>query len=269
MPPRKNSNIESITEEYIDGAVKVHVKASEVPPRQNLNISFKDADMLGDEVTLSNQEAYEESHGKIYEMTHNNTVPWRNWAFYMILVSMLTVCFTFAKYASFASSDAETAAVASFNVSVTGSASSDAIVTASVNNSTGSTPGDINIIFTKDSPKGTTRTITFTVENKSDVVAKITDVHFLDGLVGDVTYGDPVHEYWFTVGDTPSATNNGKTSLSASDFSNMSMTNGEAKFTLTFKKNDASLSEGHMNASGYEDETNKYIQLVITVDQVD
>jgi hypothetical protein len=176
MPPRKNPNIESITEEYIDGAVKVHVKASEVPPRQNLNISFADADKLGDEVTLSNQEAYEESHGKIYEMTHNNTVPWRNWAFYMILVSMLTVCFTFAKYASFASGDAQ-AAVASFNVSVTGSAAADTNVTATVDsNPTDSQDGSINIVFNEGSNGSSTATITFTITNNSDVTIKVASV---------------------------------------------------------------------------------------------
>lgn len=174
MPPRKNSNIESITQEYIDGAVKVHVKASEVPPRQNLNISFKDADMLGDEVTLSNQEAYEESHGKIYEMTHNNTVPWRNWAFYLILLSMLTVCFTFAKYASFASGDAQTA-VASFNVSVIGSAASTATIGVDPTSITdpGDGTGNISVTFAADSPEAATATITFNVTNNSDVTVKV------------------------------------------------------------------------------------------------
>jgi len=246
MPPRKNPNIESITEEYIDGAVKVHVKASEVPPRQNLNISFKDADMLGDEVTLSNQEAYEESHGKIYEMTHNNTVPWRNWAFYLILLSMLTVCFTFAKYASFASGDAQ-AAVAKFDVVVTGSASSDTIVTASVNNPTDSTPGDIDIIFTKDSPKGTTKTITFTVKNDSDVTTKITDVHFTSSLSHTYVLA-PVNGY---------GTGSG-TSLSGSNFNEIKA-GKSAEFTLTFTR--------YADTTVDKSDTDK--ELVIKVDQVD
>jgi len=175
MPPRKNSNIESITEEYIDGAVKVHVKASEVPPRQNLNISFKDADMLGDEVTLSNQEAYEESHGKIYEMTHNNTVPWRNWAFYLILVSMLTVCFTFAKYASFASGDAQ-AAVAKFDVQVVGSSAADNVTIGTAQ----SYDGDISVVFGESGDNDATKAVTFTVTNNSDVTIKIANVVWAD-----------------------------------------------------------------------------------------
>ena len=246
MPPRKNPNIESITEEYIDGAVKVHVKASEVPPRQNLNISFKDADMLGDEVTLSNQEAYEESHGKIYEMTHNNTVPWRNWAFYLILVSMLTVCFTFAKYASFASGDAQ-AAVAKFDIVVTGSASQETEVTVKdFVNPTDSSDGNITNIFKENTAAGATETITFEVANNSDVTTKITDVHFVNS---------PQHSYTLAPKNgygTGSQTNG---PLSAANFNDIPV-GGKSEFTLTFTKNATELVE-----------TGK--TLSITIEQVD
>ncbi len=196
MTPRKKSKAESITEEYIDSAVKVHVKASDVPPRESLNISFADADKLGDEVTLSNQEAYEESHGKIYEMTHNNTVPWRNWAFYLILLSMLTVCFTFAKYASFASGDAQ-AAVAKFDVVVTGSISANDIDVTVGDASITSVDdlGDSNTIKVKFDENDTgSQTITFTVTNHSDVTVRIANATWTPIGSGDHhTVGSPVY----------------------------------------------------------------------------
>lgn len=249
MPPRKNSNIESITEEYIDGAVKVHVKASEVPPRQNLNISFKDADMLGDEVTLSNQEAYEESHGKLYDMTHNNTVPWRNWAFYLILLSMLTVCFTFAKYASFASGDAQ-AAVASFNVSInaTKQIADDTKIT--ITNPDGkditdtSNSNDIEIIMGETGDNDSEKTVRFTVTNSSDVSVIITSVEW---------QSDPQHTYKFSTAKT-AGTENSQLDSSAFDVMKPG-TNNPQYFDLTVYKANSP--------------TNENANLIITIEQVD
>ncbi len=248
MPPRKNPNIESITEEYIDGAVKVHVKASEVPPRQNLNISFADADKLGDEVTLSNQEAYEESHGKIYEMTHNNTVPWRNWAFYMILVSMLTVCFTFAKYASFASGDAQ-AAVASFNVSVnaTKQIAEDTNITIStpagkdITDTSNNT--DIRIVMGDDNDSE--KTVRFTISSSSDVAVKVTSVRW---------ESTPAHNYKLSTAKTVGSDRN---TLSESDFDKIYAdgTNNNQYFDLTVYKAESSIADN--------------VNLVITIEQVD
>ena len=58
MAKRNESNIEHITDEYIDGAVKVHVKASEVPPRDDFHISLSDASKIGDDSFSSNKAAY-------------------------------------------------------------------------------------------------------------------------------------------------------------------------------------------------------------------
>lgn len=230
MPPRRNTNIESLTDEYIDSAVKVHVKASDVPPRENLNISFADADKLGDEVTLSNQEAYEESHGKLYDMTHNNTVPWRNWAFYIILLSMLTVCFTFAKYASFASGDAQ-AAVAKFDIAVAGDAAGATNVT--IVDPVGNNSGTVNITFNEDNDGP--QTITFRVTNNSDVTTHITSVECK--LTSDS--GNHTVTPTYDTGNIPSVDN----------------VNNYKDFTLTITKSDTSAT-----ASG---------TLTIKVEQVD
>ena len=242
MVKRNESAIEHITDEYIDGAVKVHVKASEVPPRDDFHISLSEASKIGDETVSSNQEAYEKSHGKLYDMTHNNTVPWRNWAFYLIMLSLLTCCFTFAKYASFASGDAQ-AAVAKFDVVVTGSATSspeNVTVTPTSLSDPGNGTGNLSIVFEKASDPNVSETITFTVENNSEVTVQISSVAFNSALT---------HSYSLTGQKGGSGT-----SLSSANFSPIDP-GDSTTFTLTVTKHTFSTSE-----------TGK--TLIIQVDQV-
>ncbi|MBQ0015203.1 MAG: hypothetical protein KBS82_07800 [Oscillospiraceae bacterium] len=100
---------------YIDEAVEKQIKAADVPPRNKLDISFKDAGRTDDNKDYdSNQDAYEKNHGKLYDMTHNNTIPWKNYVVYLVLLSLLTTVFTFSKYLSGASGSSNVA-VAKFD----------------------------------------------------------------------------------------------------------------------------------------------------------
>lgn len=243
-------NIEKVTESYIDDAVKVHVKAAEVPPREKLNINYKEADMLGDEVNLSNQEAYEESRGKLYDMTHNNTVPWRNWAFYIVLLSLLTVCFTFAKYASFASGDAQVA-VAKFDVSVKATKQIAAATNIQITNPDGraitdtTNVRDIEIILGNTGDNDTEKTVRFTVTNSSDVSVIITSVEWQSA---------PQHTYKFSTAKT-AGTNNTPLDSSAFDVIKPGATNNSQYFDLTVYK---AISD-----------TDENVSLIITIEQVD
>ena len=248
MPPRKKSDAEIFTEEYIDGAVKVHVKASEVPPRDDFHISLSEASKIGDETVSSNQEAYEKSHGKLYDMTHNNTVPWRNWAFYLIILSLLTTCFTFAKYASFATAN-DSVAVAKFNVVVNATKSIAEDTKITITNPAGkditdaSNTADINIIL--DDKNVTEKTVRFTVTNSSDVSVIITSVEW---------QSDPQHTYKFSTAKT-AGTNNTPLDSSAFDAIKPGATNNSQYFDLTVYKANSNTDE---NAT-----------LIVTIEQVD
>lgn len=110
---------DEMTKPYIDDAVEKQIKAADVPPRNKLNISFENASRIDDDKEYkSNQEAYEKNHGKLYDMTHKNTIPWRNYVVYLVLLSLLTCVFTFSKYMSSATG-ASSAVVASFKVDCT------------------------------------------------------------------------------------------------------------------------------------------------------
>ena len=112
---------DEMTRPYIDDAVDKQLKAADVPPRNKLDISFKDAGRTDDNKDYeSNQDAYEKNHGKLYEMTHSNTIPWKNYVVYIVLLSLLTCVFTFSKYMSNAGG-VSTVAVAKFNVVTEGS----------------------------------------------------------------------------------------------------------------------------------------------------
>ena len=111
---------DEMTRPYIDDAVDKQLKAADVPPRNKLDISFKDAGRTDDNKDYeSNQDAYEKNHGKLYDMTHKNTIPWRNYVVYLVLLSMLTCVFTFSKYMS-GSNGNSTATIARFNVVISG-----------------------------------------------------------------------------------------------------------------------------------------------------
>ena len=110
----------NISDVYLNYAVKAQLKAADVPPRKQLDINFSDASKIGDEEQKSNQEAYEESRGKLYDMTHKNTIPWRNYIVYIVIISLLTTAFTFSKYMSGANGSGS-AAVAKFYVTTSAS----------------------------------------------------------------------------------------------------------------------------------------------------
>lgn len=107
---------DEMTQPYIDDAVEKQIKAADVPPRNKLNISFENADRTDDNKDYeSNQEAYEKNHGKLYDMTHNNTIPWKNYVVYLVLLSLLTTVFTFSKYMSGANGSSNNAVAAKFD----------------------------------------------------------------------------------------------------------------------------------------------------------
>ena len=111
---------DKMTQPYIDDAVEKQIKAADVPPRNKLNISFENADRTDDNKEYkSNQEAYEKNHGKLYDMTHGNTIPWKNYVVYFVLLSLLTTVFTFSKYVSGANMSGD-AVVAKFGFTISG-----------------------------------------------------------------------------------------------------------------------------------------------------
>ncbi len=121
MPKVIPKNIaDEMTRPYIDDAVDRQLKAADVPPRNKLDISFKDTGRTDDNKDYeSNQDAYEENHGKLYDMTHKNTVPWKNYIVYFVLLSLLTTVFTFSKYMSGANLSGD-AVVAKFGFTISG-----------------------------------------------------------------------------------------------------------------------------------------------------
>lgn len=156
---------DEMTKPYIDDAVEKQIKAADVPPRNKLNISFENAGRIDDNKEYkSNQEAYEKNHGKLYDMTHKNTIPWRNYVVYLVLLSMLTCVFTFSKYMSSASGTSN-AVVASFNVECKHD------IAATVKMDDNKTYPLVNFDAVYDLA---TKEYTFTATNKSDVDVYLT-----------------------------------------------------------------------------------------------
>lgn len=135
-----------------------------------VNINFSDASKIGEDIEKTNQQAYEESHGKLYDMTHKNTVPWRNWIFYIALISMLTCCFTFSKYVS-SSSGSSSAVIAKFEVDcahdITATVKMDDNKTYPVMEFAGG-------IFATNGGSSNSKTATFTAKNSSEVAVYLT-----------------------------------------------------------------------------------------------
>ena len=156
---------DEMTKPYIDDAVEKQIKAADVPPRNKLNISFENAGRIDDNKEYkSNQEAYEKNHGKLYDMTHKNTIPWRNYVVYIVLLSLLTCVFTFSKYMSSASGTSN-AVVASFNVECAHN------ITATVKMEDNNTYPLINFDAVYDLVE---KKYTFIAKNKSDVAVYLT-----------------------------------------------------------------------------------------------
>ena len=156
---------DEMTRPYIDDAVDKQLKAADVPPRNKLDISFKDAGRTDDNKDYeSNQDAYEKNHGKLYEMTHNNTIPWKNYVVYLVLLSLLTTVFTFSKYMSGANSSSS-ASIAKFNVVTSYNLDDEDFEVTS----TGMTK---DLIFLED--EAGPKSIPITVTSDSEVSVKIT-----------------------------------------------------------------------------------------------
>ena len=154
---------DEMTQPYIDDAVEKQIKAANVPPRNKLNISFENADRTDDNKEYkSNQEAYEKNHGKLYDMTHNNTIPWKNYVVYIVLLSLLTCVFTFSKYMSSASYSGD-ATVAKFNI----------FTSAKIENDDISIDTNKNIKELKFTDSNQSKTLTLSIRNDSDVTANI------------------------------------------------------------------------------------------------
>lgn len=157
---------DEMTKPYIDDAVEKQIEAADVPPRNKLNISFENAGRIDDNKEYkSNQEAYEKNHGKLYDMTHKNTIPWRNYVVYIVLLSMLTCVFTFSKYMS-GTTGSGTAAVAKFEVITKGGLTTDNISV----DANSSTP-NINLDFEKND---TSKAFYIKVTSNSEVDVNIT-----------------------------------------------------------------------------------------------
>lgn len=146
MADRRETNVTSeqsfstsatnVFDVYTDYVVQRQIDAANVPPRQKLDISFSDASKIGDKKSGSNQEAYEKAHGKLYDMTHKNTIPWRNYVVYIVLLTMLTCCFTYSKYVSGATGSSSNAVVASFKVETVADSDLEVEVSNNINNGT-------------------------------------------------------------------------------------------------------------------------------------
>lgn len=134
-----------------------------------VNINFSDASKIGEDIEKTNQQAYEESHGKLYDMTHKNTIPWRNWIFYIALISMLTCCFTFSKYVS-SSSGSSSAVIARFEVDC----AHNITATITMDNKTYPKMDFAGGIFATSGGNGNSKTATFTAKNSSDVDVYLT-----------------------------------------------------------------------------------------------
>lgn len=157
----------NIADAYVDYAVKAQLKAADVPPRKALDIKFTDTSKIGDTKSKTNQEAYEKAHGKLYDMTHKNTVPWKNWVVYIVLISMLSCCFTFSKYMSEASGFSS-ATVAKFNVETRGGNTSQ--LANDINIETDGVNNCSSLIFDTDDSK---KTFFIKVTSDSDVAVNV------------------------------------------------------------------------------------------------
>ena len=154
---------DEMTQPYIDDAVEKQIKAADVPPRNKLNISFENADRTDDNKEYkSNQEAYEKNHGKLYDMTHKNTIPWKNYVVYIVLLSLLTCVFTFSKYMSGTTGSSD-AVVASFKVDVVGDSACNITASSPTIKLAGGYLG-----------AGSSQEIVFTAQNSSDVAVYLT-----------------------------------------------------------------------------------------------
>lgn len=164
MPKVIPKNVaDEMTRPYIDDAVDRQLKAADVPPRNKLDINFKDAGRTDDNKDYeSNQDAYEENHGKLYEMTHKNTIPWKNYVVYFVLLSLLTTVFTFSKYMSGANVSGE-AVVAKFKYTISGKSNLNVVIEPNADY-------DANK-FDLDSDE---TAFVFDVKNESDVTVKVT-----------------------------------------------------------------------------------------------
>lgn len=157
---------DEMTKPYINDAVDRQLKAADVPPRSKLDISFKDAGRTDDNKDYkSNQDAYEENHGKLYDMTHKNTIPWRNYVVYFVLLSLLTTVFTFSKYMSGANLSGD-AIVAKFDYVISGNEldKSDVLINNNIWQPNTQTEFEIEDDY---------KVFEFTVQNKSDVTIDV------------------------------------------------------------------------------------------------
>ena len=159
---------DEMTKPYIDDAVEKQIEAADVPPRNKLNISFENAGRIDDNKEYkSNQEAYEKNHGKLYDMTHKNTIPWKNYVVYLVLLSLLTTVFTFSKYMSGINANSA-AAVAKFNVQTSGAINSDNFTIVPVTDD----KANASIYFNENDTSG--QTIKIKVLSYSEVPVKVT-----------------------------------------------------------------------------------------------
>ena len=156
---------DEMTQPYIDDAVEKQIKAADVPPRNKLNISFENTDRTDDNKEYkSNQEAYEKNHGKLYDMTHKNTIPWKNYVVYFVLLSLLTTVFTFSKYMSGGNFSGE-AIIAKFDYVISGNELSKSDVKIIENN--------IQKIKDETYEVEDAKVFEFTVKNTSDVTIDV------------------------------------------------------------------------------------------------
>ena len=158
-------SIEDNKKELIDEITEI-VEREDSPSEDSLGISFaKDGINKPAMKVESNQDSYNETHGKVYKMTHENTIPWRNYLIYGIILTMLSCCVCFAKYISFFSTNTS-ATVASFSYKINGQY------------------GNQVIIQNSDWKDGVSNTVSFDasddalfvfdVVNESDVAVKVT-----------------------------------------------------------------------------------------------
>ena len=159
LEENRNKVINNITDELSQDLL---------PKSENsLGIEFSDKEKIhAKDEKKTNQDSYDEVHGRLYKMTHENTIPWRNYIIYGLLLTMLTCAFTFSRYASqLTSTDSVT--VAGFKYSIVGESGTDVTVTESVLSKT------LNAISFGET-ESEAKTYTFTVDNKSDVTILVT-----------------------------------------------------------------------------------------------
>lgn len=110
-------SIEDNKNELIDEITET-VEREDSPSEDSLGINFaKDGINKPSMKVESNQDSYDATHGKLYKMTHENTIPWRNYLIYGIILTMLSCCICFAKYITDFSGD-NRVTVANFSYSI-------------------------------------------------------------------------------------------------------------------------------------------------------